>query len=153
MRATSLFWKSVLENWRDWKLLIMTLTFGPFFVVLIYFYSLEAERAPHRVVVVDRDRGALGGGLVLELTGRIPAVGGSARGCRRQREQCGDRSIHPGGPPGSPEERHVAAPTRTADVTITIARNPDSAAMVRRKVDPAALSSSSSRVGTRTQWL
>jgi ABC-2 type transport system permease protein len=79
MRSASLFWKSLLENLRDWKMLILILTFGPFFVVLIYFYSWEAERSPHRVIVVSHDQGATGtdGGFLQggeELVRQMTAV-------------------------------------------------------------------------------
>ena len=76
MRTTSLFWKSMIENFRDWKLMIMTLTFGPFFVILIYFYSWETAQTAHRVIVVNHDLGAptadqgileAGEGLVREM--------------------------------------------------------------------------------------
>ena len=41
MRLISLFKKTAVENLRDWKILILTLAFGPFFVVLMYLYLGE----------------------------------------------------------------------------------------------------------------
>ena len=38
MRFVTLLKKTAIENLRDWKILSMTLTFAPFFVVLMYFY-------------------------------------------------------------------------------------------------------------------
>ncbi len=58
MRTLSLFKKTWIENIRDWKILILTLTFAPLFVVLMYFYAEESAQAPHRVVVVNGDLGA-----------------------------------------------------------------------------------------------
>ena len=45
------------ENFRDWKILIMAITFAPFFVILMYFYFGEATET-YRVVFVNHDRGA-----------------------------------------------------------------------------------------------
>ena len=57
MRWISLFKKAILENLRDWKILVLTLTFGPFFVVLMYLYFEEASQTPYRVLVVNQDEG------------------------------------------------------------------------------------------------
>ena len=57
MRLISLFRKTVFENLRDWKILILTLAFGPFFVALMYFYLGETTNSPYRVMVVNRDEG------------------------------------------------------------------------------------------------
>ena len=37
-RLSSLFRKEMTETFRDWKMLSMTLTFAPFFVVVMYAY-------------------------------------------------------------------------------------------------------------------
>lgn len=60
MRLGSLFKKTSLENLRDWKILVLTLVFGPFFVVLMYLYLGETAQSPYRVIVVNRDTGATG---------------------------------------------------------------------------------------------
>ncbi len=63
MRLDALLRKTLLENLRDWKMLAMTLSFAPFFVVLMYFY-FEGATTHYRVAVVNRDEGRLGRGLV-----------------------------------------------------------------------------------------
>jgi ABC-2 type transport system permease protein len=61
MRFVTLIHKTLVENVRDWKILILTLTFAPFFVVLMNLYFEEGTQTG-RVAVVDRD-----GGEVAEL--------------------------------------------------------------------------------------
>jgi ABC-2 type transport system permease protein len=61
VRLIGLFKKSVVENLRDWKILILTLVFGPCFVVLMYFYLGETTNSPYRVIVVNQDEGAADG--------------------------------------------------------------------------------------------
>lgn len=56
MRLLSLFRKAMMENFRDWKMLSLTVTFAPFFVFLMHAYFNEASD-PYRVVVVNRDVG------------------------------------------------------------------------------------------------
>ncbi len=56
MRLYPLFKKAIIENFRDWKILIMGITFAPFFVVLMYFYFGEATET-YRVVFVNHDQG------------------------------------------------------------------------------------------------
>ena len=56
MRLYPLFKKAMIENFRDWKILIMGITFAPFFVVLMYFYFGEATET-YRVAMVNHDRG------------------------------------------------------------------------------------------------
>lgn len=57
MRIFPLFKKALIENFRDWKILVIGITFAPFFVVLMYFY-FGAATETYRVVFVDHDRGA-----------------------------------------------------------------------------------------------
>jgi ABC-2 type transport system permease protein len=68
MRFVALFRKTMIENLRDWKILILTLSFAPFFVVLMFFYLGEAVTT-YRVVVVNADQGNLGNQLVAEMRG------------------------------------------------------------------------------------
>ncbi len=84
MRLIGLLRKTLVENLRDWKILIMTLTFAPFFTVLMYFYFESADRAPYRVVVVNHDEGTTaadghpintGQDLISELTNARHADG------------------------------------------------------------------------------
>jgi ABC-2 type transport system permease protein len=56
MRLYPLFKKAMIENFRDWKILVMGITFAPFFVVLMYFYFGEATET-YRVVFVNLDQG------------------------------------------------------------------------------------------------
>jgi ABC-2 type transport system permease protein len=57
VRLISLFKKTMVENLRDWKILVLTLAFGPFFVVLMYLYLGETTQSPYRVIVVNQDEG------------------------------------------------------------------------------------------------
>ena len=77
MRIISLFRKTWIENIRDWKILILTLTFAPLFVLLMYFYVGESTQSPYRVVVINRDVGVstadhgdfnAGSDLIVEMT-------------------------------------------------------------------------------------
>jgi ABC-2 type transport system permease protein len=95
MRLASLFKKTMIENLRDWKVLILTLSFAPFFVVLMYFYFSETATTPHRVVVVNNDEGATLGadsalnaglGLVAELVNARYAEGGPIFDVRQERD-------------------------------------------------------------------
>jgi len=58
VRLISLFKKTMIENLRDWKILVLTLVFGPCFVVLMYFYLGETAQSPYRIIVVNQDEGA-----------------------------------------------------------------------------------------------
>jgi ABC-2 type transport system permease protein len=57
VRLTSLIRKTTLENLRDWKVLILTLTFAPFFTVLMHFYFESASESPYRLALVNGDEG------------------------------------------------------------------------------------------------
>lgn len=56
MRLLALFKKSMIENLRDWKILILTMSFAPFFVLLMYFYFGSTTKT-FRVIVVNHDQG------------------------------------------------------------------------------------------------
>lgn len=56
-RLSSLFLKEMVETFRDWKMLSLTLTFAPFFVVLMYAYLGHATPT-YQVTVVNGDAGA-----------------------------------------------------------------------------------------------
>ncbi len=95
MRLASLFKKTMIENLRDWKVLILTLTFAPFFVVLMYFYFGEAATTPHRVIVVNHDEGATtadgdafngGQALIVEMENASYPEGRSVLEVRRERD-------------------------------------------------------------------
>ncbi len=55
-RFSNLLHKEAKEAFRDWKILSMTLTFAPFFVILMYFYLGHATPVYH-VAAVNLDRG------------------------------------------------------------------------------------------------
>ncbi|MFC1481411.1 ABC transporter permease [Candidatus Neomarinimicrobiota bacterium] len=55
MKFLSLLIKTGYENIRDWKIIILTVTFAPLFVVLMYFYFEEAAGSPYRIGVVSND--------------------------------------------------------------------------------------------------
>ncbi len=76
MRFVSVFWKTTIENVRDWKVLVMTLTFAPFFVALMHFYFEEAT-VTYRVVVVNHDVGPGGAALIAQLGDLRSAEGGT----------------------------------------------------------------------------
>lgn len=56
MRLLSLIKKTLIENFRDWKIMVLILTFAPFFVFLMYFYFGEATKV-YRITVVNHDQG------------------------------------------------------------------------------------------------
>jgi len=58
MRLYSLFKKTLIENVRDWKILLLTLTFAPLFVFLMYFYVGDAPQT-YSVILIDNDRGII----------------------------------------------------------------------------------------------
>ena len=66
-RLANLLRKEMVETFRDWKMLSLTLTFAPFFVLLMYAYLGHASPIYH-VAVVNGDPGMeLATGLVQAL--------------------------------------------------------------------------------------
>ncbi len=59
-RLLSLFRKEVTESVRDWKMWSLTLSFAPFFVLLMYAYLGHATPVYH-ITVVNRDEGTVTG--------------------------------------------------------------------------------------------
>jgi len=57
-RVTALFRKEMTETFRDWKMLSLTLTFAPFFVLLMYAY-LGTSTPVYQIAVVNHDSGAV----------------------------------------------------------------------------------------------
>ena len=74
MRWRALLRKALLESVRDWKILILAVTFAPFFVVLMYGY-FRAGTTVYRIAVVNRDAGPRGAALVAALRLAPPASG------------------------------------------------------------------------------
>jgi ABC-2 type transport system permease protein len=58
MRFLALFKKAMIENFRDWKVILLILFFAPFFVFLMYFYFDNAPTV-YKVALVDFDQGAV----------------------------------------------------------------------------------------------
>jgi len=56
MRLLTLFKKTMIENFRDWKILILILTFAPFFVFLMYFY-IGYTTETYKVIFINYDQG------------------------------------------------------------------------------------------------
>jgi ABC-2 type transport system permease protein len=54
MRTLAFLKKTFLENLREWKILILALTFAPFFVYLMYAY-FGATAPAYRLLVINRD--------------------------------------------------------------------------------------------------
>ena len=75
MRLTSLVRKTTLENLRDWKILVMTLSFAPVFTVLMHFYFESASESSYRLAVVNEDDGSRGEELVAALQAAEHAEG------------------------------------------------------------------------------
>ncbi|MFC1547622.1 ABC transporter permease [Candidatus Neomarinimicrobiota bacterium] len=63
MRLASLFRKTMIENFRDWKIIIMTITFAPFFLVLMYYYLGETSQSPYQIIVINNDQGHPSAGM------------------------------------------------------------------------------------------
>lgn len=59
MRTLAFLDKTFRENLREWKILVLTLTFAPFFVYLMHAY-FQGTSPAYRLLVVDQDRGAAG---------------------------------------------------------------------------------------------
>ena len=58
MRLLTLLKKTMIENFRDWKILILILTFAPFFVFLMYFY-IGYTTETYKVVFINSDQGVM----------------------------------------------------------------------------------------------
>jgi len=111
-RFLSLLRKEMAETFRDWKMLSMTLSFAPFFVILMYFY-LGHTTPVYDVGVVNLDRGAstadgesFNGGRELLLAFQLA------------RSQEGDEVLRMR--EVAPEEVEAVLESRRADVVVTI---------------------------------
>jgi ABC-2 type transport system permease protein len=58
VRFLSLFKKSMAENFRDWKILILGITFAPFFVVLMFLY-LDSSPQTFHLIILNHDKGVI----------------------------------------------------------------------------------------------
>ncbi|MDP4222105.1 MAG: ABC transporter permease [Bacteroidota bacterium] len=65
MKTTACFIKTLRENLRDWKILILVLVFAPFFIYLMYMYMGGERSSVHRIVVINNDeKGPYAGELI-----------------------------------------------------------------------------------------
>lgn len=55
MKIVSCFIKTLKENLRDWKILILAVVFAPFFVYLMYMYLGNPSSSVYRVIVINND--------------------------------------------------------------------------------------------------
>jgi ABC-2 type transport system permease protein len=55
MKVIACFIKTLKENLRDWKILILAIVFAPFFVYLMYLYSGNSSTSFYKVVVLNND--------------------------------------------------------------------------------------------------
>ena len=58
MRLLALFKKTMIENVRDWKILILTLSLAPFFVLVMHLYYGDSSK-PLRLIYINHDQGVL----------------------------------------------------------------------------------------------
>ena len=81
MRALAYLKKTFLENLREWKILILALTFAPFFVYLMYGY-FHAAPSSYTLLVLNEDRAAPASPDALGAAGLIAAwtLAGNADG-------------------------------------------------------------------------
>jgi ABC-2 type transport system permease protein len=91
MRWAALLRKSLIESVRDWKILILALTFAPCFVFLMYFY-FEAGATVYRIAVVGRDAGPRGAAFVAALARRRSAEGELLLEVREERDLAAARA-------------------------------------------------------------
>jgi len=71
MRILVYLRKTFVENLREWKILIITLAFGPFFVYMMYAY-FGTTTPSYNLLVLNRDRGAdLADGRRLQAGGAL----------------------------------------------------------------------------------
>jgi ABC-2 type transport system permease protein len=55
MKTFDCFIKTFKENIRDWKILILVITFAPFFVYLIYMYMGNSGSSVYNIVMINND--------------------------------------------------------------------------------------------------
>ncbi|MFN8240468.1 MAG: ABC transporter permease [Bacteroidales bacterium] len=76
MKTIACFIKTLRENLRDWKILILAIVFAPFFVYLMYLYMGDTGSASYNVIMINADRtGNFAADLAAEL-GKIKTEDG-----------------------------------------------------------------------------
>jgi ABC-2 type transport system permease protein len=67
MKTIACFIKTFRENIRDWKILILTFVFAPFFIYMMYLYLGDTGSMRYNIVIVNNDvNGQLAGELIAE---------------------------------------------------------------------------------------
>lgn len=67
MKIVSCFIKTLKENLRDWKILILAIVFAPFFVYLMYIYLGDPGTSLYNIIVINNDdAGSSSGELIAE---------------------------------------------------------------------------------------
>ena len=56
MKTLACFIKTLKENIRDWKILILAIVFAPFFVYIMYLYMGDTGSSEYRIVMVNNDK-------------------------------------------------------------------------------------------------
>lgn len=56
MKTVSCFIKTLKENLRDWKILLLVLVFAPCFIYLMYMYIGDSGTSVYNVIVINNDR-------------------------------------------------------------------------------------------------
>jgi len=111
-RLVALLRKEALQTFRDWKMLSLTLTFSPFFVLLMYGYLRHATPV-YQVVVVNLDEAVPASG------GRYFAAGEELQAALASlRSPAGDTVLRVR--EASIDEVEVLLQSRRADVVVTI---------------------------------
>ena len=150
-RLISVFRKEMTETFRDWKMLSMTLTFAPFFVLLMYAY-LGHTTPVYQVAVVDLDEGA-------EAAGGLTFQGGEEllMALRAVRTPEGEEVLRVR--EAAPEEVEDLLESRRADVALTIPREFSQALAARilcrphnGVVEVALLLVKSGSLGVKSSW-
>jgi ABC-2 type transport system permease protein len=56
MKTVACFLKTLKENLRDWKILIIAIVFAPFFIYLMYMYMGDAGSVAYNVALLNNDK-------------------------------------------------------------------------------------------------
>jgi len=68
MKTLACFIKTLKENIRDWKILILAIVFAPFFIYMMYMYMGDSGSVAYNIVLINNDlKGAFSNELIGEL--------------------------------------------------------------------------------------
>lgn len=113
MRITAYFQKTFRENIREWKILILALVFGPFFVYLMYAY-FGAATPSYNLLVLDGDQ------PVVLPDGRALRSGEDVRRQWAEAKYPDGKPVFKVQPVGGLEEGQRLLKNREADILIVI---------------------------------